>query len=330
MRGLGRRKSRPEGDRPTLIFFATDIHGSDICFRKFLNAGKFYGATHLIIGGDITGKSLVPIRQANNRWFAQFSGREYGCATRDELEELEQAIRDVGQYPYVAEEDELQALAEDRNGHRGAAFTRAVVVGMERWMKLADERLRDTDIQCFVTPGNDDFWEVDDVIRASERVQFVEGLCVRVDDHHEMITTGYSNVTPWRTEREVSEPELASRIEAMWRAVEDPANAFAVIHVPPIDTALDVAPELGPELNLKAEAGGIRMTHVGSSAVRSWIEGAQPLLGLFGHVHESKAAERIGRTLCVNPGSEYTSGVLDGALVALGHAEVLSYQLVSG
>ena len=101
-----------------------------------MNAGKFYGATHLIICGDITGKSLVPIRQANNRWFAQFSGREYDCATRDErVKLLEQAIRDAGQYPYVAEEDELQALAEDRNGHRGAVFTRAVVAGMERWMK---------------------------------------------------------------------------------------------------------------------------------------------------------------------------------------------------
>ena len=330
MRGLGRRKGGPARERPTLIFFATDIHGSDVCFRKFLNAGKFYGATHLIIGGDITGKSLVPIRRRSDGWFAQFAGRDYACGTQRELEQLEQAIRDAGQYPYVADEDELRALAEDQSGHRDDVFTRAVVAGMERWMRLADERLSGTEIQCYVTPGNDDFWEVDDVIRASERVQFVEGQCVRVNEHHEMITTGYSNFTPWKTEREVSEDDLAKRIDAMWTAVEDPLNAVAVIHVPPVDTPLDVAPELGPELNLKMEAGGIRMTHVGSSAVRSWIERAQPLLGLFGHVHESKAAMHVGRTLCVNPGSEYTTGVLAGALVAVGDDRVLSYQLVSG
>lgn len=312
------------------VFFATDLHGSDICFRKFLNAGKFYGASHLIIGGDITGKSMVPIRQTESRWEASFAGRKYDCTTREELAELEQHISDVGQYPYVAEADELKAISEDPDGARAEAFTRAVVAGMERWMKLADERLDGTGIRCYVTPGNDDFWAIDDAIRASESVEFVEGRCVRINDRHEMITTGFSNETPWKTEREVSESELAARIDGMWSKVEDPSNALAVIHVPPIDTNLDVAPALGEELNLQAEAGGLRMTHVGSTAVRSWIEGEQPLLGLFGHVHESKAAEKLGRTLCVNPGSSYTTGVLDGVLVRLGDGEILSHQLVSG
>jgi Icc-related predicted phosphoesterase len=116
----------------------------------------------------------------------------------------------------------------------------------------------------------------------------------------------------------------------MWAQVKNPANAIAVIHVPPLGTALDLAPELGPDLNLKMSAGGPRMTHVGSSAVRAWIEETQPLCGLHGHVHESKAAENLGRTLCLNPGSEYSNGVLLGALVALGDGRVMSHQFVSG
>ena len=43
------------------IYFATDIHGSEVCLRKFLNAGKFYGCDTIIMGGDITGKMIVPI-----------------------------------------------------------------------------------------------------------------------------------------------------------------------------------------------------------------------------------------------------------------------------
>jgi Icc-related predicted phosphoesterase len=64
--------------------------------------------------------------------------------------------------------------------------------------------------------------------------------------------------------------------------------------------------------------------------VRAWIEETQPLCGLHGHVHESKAAENLGRTLCLNPGSEYSNGVLLGALVALGDGRVVSHQFVSG
>ena len=323
-----RHRGGSGGQERTLIFFATDIHGSDLCFRKFLNAGKFYGATHLIVGGDITGKSLIPIRRTSQGWSAHFAGRDQAPATKQELADLVQAIRDVGQYPLVGEPDELDALADEQ--HRARAFTRAVLDGMERWMSLADERLDGTGIQCYVTPGNDDFWEIDDVIRASRAVQFVEGQCVRIDDRHEMLTTGYSNITPWRTEREVDEAALAKRLDGMWESVADPANLLAVIHVPPVGTALDVAPELGPELELKMGSGGMKMTHVGSSAVRTWIEERQPLCGLFGHVHESKAAEPLGRTLCLNPGSEYTAGVLAGALIALGDGSVKSYQFVTG
>ena len=73
-----------------------------------------------------------------------------------------------------------------------------------------------------MTPGNDDFWEIDEPLLQAERVQFVEGRRVRLDDHHEMITTGYSNITPWRSPRELPEPELAERIQAMFAGVEDP------------------------------------------------------------------------------------------------------------
>jgi len=322
---LGRRSPSSRG---ILIFFATDIHGSDVCFRKFLNAGKFYGASHLIVGGDITGKAIVPILRSAEGWSARFGDREYTLSTEREATDLQQAIRDAGQYPFVGDKDELQQLAEPDT--RAKLFTREVVNGMARWMEMADQRLRGTGIQCYVTPGNDDFWEIDPVIEASKTVQFVESRLVSLDDDHEMVTTGYSNITPWHTEREEDEEQLAKRLDAMSSGVQNPQNLVAVIHVPPVGTTLDVAPELTPDLSMKMSGGGPKMTHVGSTAVRSWIESRQPLCGLHGHVHESQASELIGRTLCLNPGSEYSHGLLDGALLALSDGRIISHQFVSG
>ena len=196
-------------------------------------------------------------------------------------------------------------------------------------MKFADERLNGTGVRCFVTPGNDDFWEIDRPIQESSTVEFVEGRCVRLDDDHEMLTTGVSNITPWASPRELSEADLGIYLERMFKEVDDPTNLIVVVHPPPLGTALDRAPAIDEEFRVQAGSGGLRMTHVGSSAVRTFIEEHRPLLGLHGHVHESKASEKIGRTLCLNPGSEYTDGVLCGALVTLNRDKV-RFQFVAG
>jgi uncharacterized protein len=323
-----RNRGGYRADSGTRVFFATDIHGSDLCFKKFINAGKFYGATHLVMGGDITGKSIIAVEETRHGWMANFREHDYVCTTSSELANVLQAIRDSGQYPFVCQQDELAALEDE--GYRATVFTRLVVEGIQRWMDIATDRLGHTQIQCYVTPGNDDFWEIDPIIVAAPAVHFVEGQCVSLDGVHEMITTGYSNPTPWETEREVTEEEFALKLEEMWAKVQDPENAVAVIHAPPINTALDQAPELGSDLSLKRGAGGLKMSHVGSSAVRMWLEHAQPLCGLHGHVHESKGTESIGRTLCLNPGSEYGEGILAGALIVLGRGRVVSHQFVTG
>jgi Icc-related predicted phosphoesterase len=320
-----RKAARTDGVR---IFFATDVHGSDRCFRKFLNAGKFYGAQHLILGGDITGKTLVPVERTARGWTVNYADQAYVDVDGDELARVEQLIRDNGQYPIRGERDELLALADE--SVRDDAFRHVVVEGIERWMRLAEERLRGSGIRCFVTPGNDDFWEIDAPIEASNVVEFVEGRCVRLDDTHEMITTGYSNVTPWDSPRELDEPELGARIESMFEQVEDPANLVAVLHPPPYGTELDKAPAIDADFRVQMEGGSPRMASVGSTAVREFVERRQPLIGLHGHVHESRGAEHIARTLCLNPGSEYTEGTLCGALVTLGDGEVLAHQFVVG
>jgi len=320
------RKRREEAT--TSLFFATDIHGSERCFRKFLNAAKFYGVDHLVLGGDITGKTLVPIERTARGWSASMLGVEHVDMTKEEREELERRIRDMGRYPVVGERDELAVLADEDQMEE--VFCAAVVESMRRWVELAEERLAGTGIRCFVAPGNDDYWEIDDALRGSEVVEFVEGKHVRLDDDHEMITTGYSNRTPWDSPRELDEDDLGVLLERMFAEVEDPTGLVCVVHPPPHGTELDQAPEIDDEFRVQIENGEPRLIHVGSTAVRQFVLEREPLLGLHGHVHDSRAAQELGRTFCLNPGSQYSEGVLMGAIVRLSPSGIFSNQFVVG
>jgi len=316
------------GRRSARICFVTDVHGSERCFKKFLNTGKFYDAQYLILGGDITGKTLVPVERSSGGWRAEYGDHSYVDLTDGEKDELVQLIRDNGMYPVVGERDELLHLFSEER--REQTFVEAVVAGMQHWMELAEERLAGTGIRCFVTPGNDDFFEIDDVLQASETVEFGEGRCIRLGERHEMITSGWTNVTPWHSPREEGEPALAGRIEAMFAEVESPENLIAVLHCPPRGTELDQAPMIDSELRVQTAGGGVQMGSVGSTAVSDFIRERQPLLGLHGHVHESKGSQYLGRTLCLNPGSEYTSGILNCAIVTLYEDREPEFQFTSG
>jgi uncharacterized protein len=327
MRALTRRQRRTSGSE-VRFFFTTDIHGSDRCLRKFLNAGAFYGVDYLVLGGDITGKSLVPIWRDGGGWSADYNDRHYERVTERECEELQQLIRDNGQYPVTGEIDELLALEDEQK--RDAAFLSAIRESIGRWVELAEQRLRGSGIRCFITPGNDDFWDIDDILAASDIVEFVEGKCVRLSDDHEMITTGYSNLTPWDSPRELPEDRLRERLESMYGEAVRPEGLICVLHAPPRGTLLDQAPEIDENFIVQMEGGEPRLTAVGSQAVREFIDERQPLLGLHGHVHESKATQMLGRTLVINPGSEYREGSLTGALVTVDRDRVVSHQLVAG
>jgi Icc-related predicted phosphoesterase len=314
--------------KPVRLCFVTDIHGSDRCFKKFINAGRFYDAQYLILGGDITGKTLVPIERTARGWDSSYSDHKYVDLSHVGKAELEQLIRDNGQYPVSGTKEELRHLFSEER--RDQTFREAAVDGIRRWMQIAGDRLKGTGVRCFVTPGNDDAWDIDEPLQESDVVEFVEGKCVELDEKWEMITTGYSNLTPWHSPRELDEKALADRINGMFQEVQHPENVIAVLHPPPFSTELDQAPVIDSELRVKTSGGAVRMGPVGSTAVRDFILAKQPLLGLHGHVHESKASQRLGRTLCINPGSEYTSGVLSCAIVSLHDGKPPEFQFTVG
>jgi Icc-related predicted phosphoesterase len=144
-----------------------------------------------------------------------------------------------------------------------------------------------------------------------------------------MLSLGYAHRTPFDSPRELDEDELFRRIEAMAERIPDHTRSIFNLHVPPYGSQLDLAPELDADLNVQVAAGQPKMAPCGSTAVREAIERWQPLLALHGHVHESRGANRLGRTLCINPGSDYHTGRISGVLVHL-NGDRADYQFVVG
>jgi Icc-related predicted phosphoesterase len=312
----------------TTLFFATDVHGSDICWKKFIAAGKFYDADIIILGGDMTGKAIVPIiHQSGDTYKSVLLEQESMLHGEDEVREMEKHIKSRGYYPYRTTPDEIDEL--DANPERvDAIFHAEVLKTAEQWLAYADEKLEGSGVRCYVAPGNDDMFELDDLIRTSKQVQLAEGEVVELDQHHEMISSGWSNITPWHTYREEEDDKLRARYDAMIARVRNVRNSVFNLHVPPYGSTLDDVPELTEDL--QPMHAGRSLVPVGSHAVRDVVMEHQPILGLFGHIHEGKGAIRLGKTLCINPGSMYEQGRLLGAVVKLARNKVKNYILTTG
>lgn len=311
------------------VYYASDIHGSDRLWRKFINAGRFYEADVLVMGGDITGKAVVPLIRSDAGVRApELIGDR--VAPLEELESLEDRVRDRGFYPYVTTEQEL-AEAHGDEARIAELFTRAMADSVRRWLALAHERLEGTGIRLYVMLGNDDEPALAEVLAESPLNVTCEDLPVELADGIQMLSCGFANPTPWDSPRELPEDELAAHFEGLVSALGDPGRSVFNLHVPPKGTALDQAPELDASLKPVVRGGSVAMTSAGSRAVRELIERYQPLVALHGHIHESRAMTKIGRTVCINPGSEYGEGVLHGALMVLDRKKGLrNHQLVSG
>jgi Icc-related predicted phosphoesterase len=311
------------------LFYATDVHGSERCFRKFLNAGAFYEADAILLGGDLTGKAIVPLVASNGGYQGHFLGEPFHATEGEEADELERRIANAGHYAWRCSEEEQRAVEGD-SAAQHELFTRLIVERVAAWMALAAERLEPAGIPCYVNAGNDDPPEIDAALEDAEWVQFLEGRVVELPDGTQVASCGYANMTPWACPRDVEEDELGQRLEEVIGKLSDPHAAVFNFHCPPFDTGIDAGPKLGEDFRVTAGAGGIEMVPVGSRACRAAIEEHQPLLGLHGHLHESRGTFELGRTLCINPGSEYTEGILRGALIELDGGKLKSHQFTAG
>ena len=323
------RKKKSTGPQ-TKIFFCSDVHGSTVCFRKFINAAKFYGADTLILGGDVTGKMVVPVaHQGGGKYRTHFAGTDHELETEKEVADFVKKTENMGLYPAVMEEDEFLAIRSSQES-QDELFSKLMFERLREWTAYADEKLAGTEIRAFAAPGNDDLFEVDEILDESESIELLEMRVHRISDQHEIITSGWTNRTPWDTERECSEEELAERLKSMIDQVEDLEHTIFNLHVPPHNSKIDSCPKLDDDMQVIYAVGNPVMAPAGSTAVRAAIEEYQPMLGLHGHIHEGRGETTIGRTLCINPGSVYSEGILNGALITLEADQVRDYQFTQG
>ena len=314
----------------TRILFASDFHGSDMFFRKFIRAAYNYKAQVLIGGGDITGKAMIPIiHKGGGVYEGYLFGSRHVAETSKELEKFKQSISNTGFYPIVLEPDEAKELENDKE-KMDKVFKEMMINRLKEWLELAEEHLSKKGIKFFFMPGNDDSYEIDKILDSSEYVVDYNEKKVWIDENHEMVGLSYANITPWHCERDIPEEELKEKIETVVSKIENIKNSIFAFHCPPYDTKLDQAPEVDENLKIKAKGGQVVMKPVGCRSVREAIEKYQPLLSLHGHIHEAAGFDKIGRTIIANPGSEYAEGILKAVLVNLGKDEVIGRMIISG
>ena len=196
------------------------------------------------------------------------------------------------------------------------------------WLSLIPKKA--PDVRVIIHPGNDDKFVLDDVLRNSPNIVFAEESVVRFDDRHEAACVGWSNPTPWHSPRECTEEQLLEKLEKTVSQLKSVETSCFCFHVPPYNSTIDMAPKLDATLRPVYEGGRPAFIPVGSKSVRRVIEKYQPLLGLHGHIHESPGLVKIGKTQCINPGSEYSEGILRAYIIELEDGKAKRLQRLEG
>jgi Icc-related predicted phosphoesterase len=312
----------------TRVLFATDMHGSEVVWRKFLNASAMMKIDIAICGGDLTGQMIVPVVEQKDGKYAYYFMGENHVVDSSQLEKAFKDIKGIGYYPYLTNESEYEEMAKNPE-KVDEVFQKVMTSTLKSWLDLIRQKVLG-ETRVVVCPGNDDRFLVDDVVNSHKDVINGEGKVIEIDDAHEMVSCGWVNPSPWKTTREEEEDKLEERLEKFISQLKNVESAIFNFHAPPYETKLDEAPLLDKDLNPIIRGGSVVMVPVGSKAVRKMIEKYQPLLGLHGHIHEASGSMKIGRTHCVNPGSEYAEGVLRAFLIELKGNKITRLQRIEG
>ena len=319
---------RRKKETQTRILFATDMHGSEGVWRKFLNCSAMLKVNVAICGGDLTGKMIVPVVERKDGKYAYYHMGKTHLIDSTGVEKAIKDIRGIGYYPYSTNESEYEEMTKNPK-KVDEVFHEVMTSTMKKWLDLIPEKVT-SETRIVVCPGNDDRSPVDDIVNSHKDVINGEGKVIEIDDSHEMISCGWVNPSPWKTTREEEDDKLEERLERYISQVKNMESAIFNFHAPPYQTKLDEAPLLDKNLNPIIQGGSVVMVPVGSKAVKKMIEKYQPFLGLHGHIHEASGSMKIGKTYCVNPGSEYAEGILRAFLIEFKGDKISKLQRIEG
>jgi uncharacterized protein len=314
----------------TRILYGSDFHGSETVFRKFIASGFQYKADVLMVGGDVTGKAMIPvIHQGQGRYEGTWFGKQAVATNPADLEKIKKEISSVGFYPIILEKDEAEEL-ENQPEKMAARFEAEMCQRVCEWMALADEKLTAQKMLLYFMAGNDDLASIDTAIAEYKSIRNPDMNHSEIDGGYEVVGLSNANMTPWRCARDVEEDVLEQKLDTLAGMIQHPERTIAMLHVPPFGSGLDTCPELDKNLKIITQGGQVVMKSAGSTAVKAFIEKVQPMLTLHGHIHESPGHVHIGRTLSINAGSEYAEAILKSAIINLEDGKVKGHLLISG
>jgi len=315
------------------MFFAVDVHGSTAVWRKWVNVVNIYNVDVLILAGDLTGKAVVPIFDKNGLYETTVLGQKYTAKTKEELQRIEDMIENMAYYYSVMTQDEANEISKDPK-KVDALFKNAMIERLKKWLNLLLEKVDTKRVISIVMPGNDDEQYIDGTIKsyADRNIIYPLDKTVALPHNYELVSHEFVNPTPWNTPREAKEDKLYKIVEEKIKKsnVKNFAKTIFNFHCPPHNTNLDLAPKLDKNMKIVYVGGKPMMIHVGSTAIRKLIEEYQPLLGLHGHIHESYASDKIGKSVVLNPGSEYTEGILRGFFIEFDSDGLKNYWKIEG
>lgn len=297
------------------IWFVTDIHGSSACFRKFLNLHKQELKPNVvIIGGDITGKKIVPIIPIPHERYKVPKNSGNKILPKADLKDYTKNLEDSGYYPLICSETEYKKVISNTK-YQSEVLDRLTKQRLEEWVELADKKLLNVE-DCIhvINSGNDDDFYVDEILDKSKTLIRAEGKIIDLPSGYKLISTGYSNKTPWDCPRDLEEESLKDKIFEMLRKINSfkPEKMIFNFHCPPYNTPLDKAIALNDQM---IPIPG-KTEHVGSSSVLEIIKEWEPILSLHGHIHEvNRGYTKIKNTISLNPGSDYNFGKLRGVFI---------------
>jgi uncharacterized protein len=297
---------------------ASDLHGSNACFKKLVALADEVRADICVVAGDISGKRAI-IGYPENQEHIRFheDGRNH-TVRMDEFEVLRAQWGNIGIYG-IRVKDDVPSVDEVR------LESEAKRLRLTQWLDFAKKRFAPAGRRLFIMPGNDDSPDVVETLNFHNWATNIDDNVVRVGDYA-LGGLGYSNPTPWQTYRELSESQLSSKLNSLAAALGDCDFPLVAIHVPPLDSGLDLAPEVVRLKNGEFATRPGRSIHVGSSEVHKFVTSFQPILLACGHCHDSAGFRFIGKSLCLNAGSVFQIGTLNAALVILERGSVKGFQ----
>ena len=304
------------------ILFLCDLHGSEILLNKAILATSSYDIDLLILSGDIAGKDIRPIIKNKDKYILEYEG-EKQTFTQKEVENIKVKLCGLGHYYFDISLDDYRILEKDKIFK---ILDNKILERVDNWLNKVISLIDLQRTSVIITPGNDDILGIDELIKKAETNGLHYGLKgpIKIEDF-EIVSLDYTNHTPWKTMREMSEEELEIAIKERIENVKDFDNTIFNFHCPPYNTKLDIAPEVDDNLRFVINPGrGFHYIHVGSISILNSIRKYQPLLSLHGHIHESQGFDYIGKTLSLNPGSEFNKGILNAYIIEISKGGIIN------